>query len=175
MPKRCDLCTRNNTNFENCKVCDGFKKNYFRPMEHIEKYFKASYSRYISSMEYNFDSLRDGLKITTTVNIHGSKVCPYCGNTPYLIEGLVDINKFKHIGYMCLCEKSLLELEFKKREDEINQRFNKELSELRLEFKSKLVYNSELLLKIEYEEKLKDLKFIGKETYFSSRRNSSDT
>lgn len=170
MSKHCKVCVKNNNRDENCEVCDCFKKNYFRPIESVEKYFPYS------NVGYSWNSSSELLTPTTTIKVAGERVCPYCAEKPLPIQSRIrKYEDYSNTGYMCVCEGALKEIEFKEKLAELQKKHYEELEELKKSYRNDLVYNSDKLLNLEYALKKKEIDgnrdSYFKESYFYNDRN----
>lgn len=114
---------------------------------------------------WSWNSRHEDLTPTETVNIECQNYCVYCGHTAYPIQaglrgyGTPRDRDYDITGYCCICESAEKEKELKQKQKELRKKHKEEEYELRKEYQDFLKHDKIKLLTIEYEAKLKSLKW----------------
>lgn len=166
MSIKCKYCRNKN---HQCKECDKDWKDKFIPNDEVFHYFNYNYcgTKGINGYTYDWDSTNSNLKSTHWVDISGIKVCPYCGEKVLPIQDRnLDI-----IGHCCICEGARAELEYESKKEDMRNRHSIELQELQNEYKEKLKFDSDKLLKIKQEKERYYFEFFDKTyNHFNTKR-----
>jgi hypothetical protein len=150
----CNICARQNSSFcENCLKND--ENLNFRPREHFKYMFTySSCWKNKGETAYFWNTTNDTAIETRTVTIGSDEYCPYCGRKALSLQRAIKtFDNYSITGYCCLCEGALAEIEYRKKEQELLVRYEKERSDLRKEWSSKLSFNMDKLFEIQEEKR----------------------
>lgn len=157
----CNCCVNRDTG--KCQDCykedsRGWKKHTeFRPMKDFSKYFS-----YIGNDEYMWNSTsREVPPVTKSVVIHNKNYCPYCAAQMFPIQ---IPETFQVVGYTCFCDGALSEVEYESAKEALLQKHEKELAELKNEYRPRLTTDLHTLFNIKQEQDRKSFEFFNRDS-----------
>lgn len=142
---KCNYCI----NKKACNDCDIGWHDKFIPNNKVRKYFNMGYNgvRGINGYMWEFDTTSEHLISTHAISIYGSVYCPYCGEK---MECIQDPSTLETIGYCCICEGALAELEYERKLAELKKAYELDCTNLRAEYSDKLSFDTDKLLSIKH-------------------------
>ena len=166
----CNYCV----NKKQCNECEKGWKDKFIPPENIKSYFQRVYcgkNSGIGGMRYSVDTTSRSLKPTHKINIYGRNYCPYCCTEMIPIQHHRTLSV---IGYFCLCQGALDELEYNEKKAELEKKHEEEITELKNQYAKKLTFDRTELLRIKHEKELEKIKDVYHEySHFSTYNGES--
>ena len=154
-------CCRNRNNQQgdlcsNCCVNDGkwSRMQNFEPTNETRKYFSRGW---ISDKDHDYfwNSTHKDLQPTKAIEISNSHYCPYCVSRMFPIQN----NNLDVIGYTCLCDGAIAELEWKAEDKALRERHEKEIYELKEKYVSRVQSNLEALFELKQKKEKESFDF----------------
>ena len=174
MSVRCNHCI----NTSQCEECDKGWKDKFIPSKEVEHYFKNGYVgvRGINGLTYHWVSDNPDLVPTHSINIDGTRYCAYCGEEMFPIQGYLaqGIDNYTVTGYCCICQGARDELEYKVKQEELTQKHEQEIKNLKNSYREKLKFCTKKLIDIKLKKIIKNCNSPYEYNYFSGISSIKD-
>ena len=163
MKSQCNYCI----NKSECNECDKWL-NKFIPSDEVKKYFNYSFCS-----GYHINTTNESLVSTHSIIIDNTYYCPYCGECMFSIQ---EKKTLIVIGHFCICQGARDELEYETKREELEKKHEKELYELECEYRDRLSFCSDKLLKIKQEKEKRRFDFFSHDyNHFSTLNGKSYT